>query len=326
MRSLQNKSLPNNKILKIMIQNYIKLQINLFKRNLYAATLLPNYLTLSLLLIIFIGISIILAEKAPLIHTIILFYLLLPLSETNRNDFLKTCFSNKDYKKIRFMENLFLALPFITITIIWGFIFKLILLPFALVFILISYLFSFFSFKIPTNRPIPTPFYKKPFEFIIGFRYTFFLFIILYILAFIAIKIDNFNLGVFSLVSVFLLVFHYYLKHENVFYIWIHSLTPKRFLLEKIKTAVLYTLYLYLPILLLLIVTYPAKILVLMIIILLGYVYLALVIMLKYKSFPNEISIIDTFITLSCFVFPPLLLFVFPYFTKKSIQTLEFYL
>ena len=51
------------------------------------------------------------------------------------------------------------------------------------------------EFQTNFNLTIPTPFSKKPFEFSTGFRRSFFMFPIAYILTFIAIRVDNFNLA-----------------------------------------------------------------------------------------------------------------------------------
>ncbi len=61
------------------------------------------------------------------------------------------------------------------------------------------------------------------------------MFFIAYVLAIIAVKVDNFNLGIFALVLIFLTIFGYYLKPENEYFIWVYNCTPTKFLIEKNK-------------------------------------------------------------------------------------------
>jgi hypothetical protein len=73
---------------------------------------------------------------------------------------------------------------------------------------------------------IPTPFINI-LEFTVGFRTNYFMFFITYFLAIMAIHVDNFNLGIFSLILVFLSCLSYFTNSENEFYVCI--LTPKEF-------------------------------------------------------------------------------------------------
>lgn len=172
---------------------------------------------------------------------------------------------------------------------------------------------------------IPTPFYKKPFEFVVGFRNTFFLIPIAYILCYISISVVNFNLGIFSILLLFFIVLPYYSNLENEFYIWSFHHSAKDFLFEKIKTGLWFTSYLILPIFINLSLFFSAEIELLLTFIILGYAYLICFILAKYATYPSEMNIPQGVLIAFSLLFPPLLMGIIPYFyfkSKKQLNTL----
>ena len=134
--------------------------------------------------------------------------------------------------------------------------------------LLISCVFSIlFVLKSRFNFHLPTPFYKYPFEFTIGFRTNFILYIFAYFLTIMSIVVSNFNLGIFSLIATIIGCTTYFTYSENKFYIWIHSLNPKEFLYAKSKMIVLYTTILCSPILISLSIQFYNKIDIILIIV-----------------------------------------------------------
>jgi len=237
------------------------------------------------------------------------------------------------------LENLIIALPFVIFLIYEQQFYPTIFL------VLITVLVALSKFKISYNITIPTPFYKKPFEFTVGFRNTFFLFFIAYGFSIFTVTADNFNLGIFALMLIFLTVSGYYLKPENEYFVWSFGLTPVKFLIEKIKFAFLFTFYLSFPVLIFLgifnfenqdalfQITYLGKytfdydnIAALLLVTLVGFLLLATVILAKYSVYPNEIGLLEAMMTMWCFMFPPLVIVVIPFFAKKSINRLNFFL
>ena len=301
-----------------------------------------DYLFALLILLLFVGLSMSLFYKttfAPYLYVLISLYLTSNLSEIKRNDFLKICFGNERYIKLRILENLIIALPFVIFLIYEQQFYPTVFL------VAITVLLALSKFKITYNITIPTPFYNKPFEFTVGFRNTFFLFFIAYGLAIIAVVVDNFNLGIFALILIFLTVSSFYLKPENEYFVWSYSLTPAKFLIQKIKTAFLFTFYLSFPVLILLSIfnlenhdallqitylgnyTYDFEnIVALLIVTFVGFLLLATVILAKYSVYPKEIDLLEVMMTIWCFMFPPLLIVVIPFFAEKSIRKLKFYL
>ena len=283
-----------------------------------------GYLLALFMLLIFIGLSMLMLFSKPTyvsyIYALVPLFFTSKLSEIKRNDFLKICFGNGRYKKIRMLENLIIALPFVIFLIGKQQFYLTIFL------ITITILMALFNFKTSYNVTIPTPFYKKPFEFTIGFRNTFFMFFIAYGLAVIAVAVDNFNLGIFSLMLIFLTILTYYFQPENEYYVWSYCLTPAKFLIEKIKIAFLFSLYLCLPILFLLSIFYFEHIGILFFCILLEYLYLTTLILTKYSAYLNEMDLVQTIIIVICITFPPMLIVVIPFFASKSVNKLKKFL
>lgn len=238
------------------------------------------------------------------------------LSETRRNEFLQQCFTSERYRKIRLMENLWVCLPFLVVFMIE----KHYILGSLL--LILSILLGLFKFKIQSVLRVPTPFGRNPYEFIIGFRKTVVVLGIAWLLAGIAVAVDNFNLGLFAVIMIFILAISYYPKPEPGFYIWIFAMSPQKFLFQKVKTAFSQVSLLLLPVLLLIIPVYPEKITSLLIVLLTAYAFLAGVILAKYAAWPHEMNIITAILMAICLYFPPLLLLLIPYFYVQSINHL----
>lgn len=234
-----------------------------------------------------------------------------------RNDFLKNSFRLLNYKKIRVIENSLFVTPFVLFLLYQHqFLFSLIL-------IFLSIILSFFNKVNAFNFAIPTPFYRYPFEFIVGFRNTFYVFIMSYTLTIIAVSVDNFNLGIFGLIVSFLTCMSYYSMVEPIFYVWNYSCNPKIFLLKKIEIILLYCLLISLPILILLIVFYPENWWIILIFEVLGLLIVIINMLGKYAYFPSEINIIQALAIIFCVLLPPLMLVVIPYFFTKSSNNLK---
>ena len=282
-----------------------------------------GYLLALLILLVFVGLSMFIFHKttfAPYTYVFISLYFTSKLSEIRRNDFLKICFGNEEYRKLRILENLIVALPFVIFLIYKQQIYPV----FAL--IALTALIAFLTLKTTYSITIPTPFYKKPFEFTVGFRNSFFMFPIAYGFAIIAVVVDNFNLGMFSLILVFLTILTYYLKPENEYFVWSYSFTPAKFLIEKIKTAFLFSFYLCSPIFILLSIFFE-NFGIMFLFTLLGYVYLTILVFLKYSAYPNEIGVLHSLILVACFLFPlPMLVVVIPFSAVKSVNNLKEFL
>lgn len=301
------------------MRQYIILQFKILNRQMADFGINPavGYV---IVLAAFIGFSLLLFTKiefAEYIYIVAGLSLLARLSETRRNHFLKTCFPGKGYYKIRIFENTVVVAPFAIFLA-----YKLLFIH-ALTLIVLAALLALFTFSGRSGFTIPTPFGKKPFEFTVGFRNAIFVFILAYFLVFMSVWVENYNLGIFSLVLVFLVCITFYFNPENEFYVWIFNLSPGKFLVKKILTALLYSTMISLPVAMALMVFYPGEILVTGGFLLAGYLYLATIVLAKYSSFPHQVNL-PQFIILAVSVwFPPLLIAVIPFFFRQSVKRLN---
>lgn len=268
----------------------------------------------------FIGLSIYLFNKTEFaVYVYLLFALTLigKLSETRRTEFLKICFGDTQLKKIRITENLICSIPF------FAFLLYKQLFLFAGLLLVLTTILALVNFRTTLNFTIWTPFSKRPFEFTTGFRNTFYLFIVAYALTFIAVSVNNFNLGVFAMLLVFATTLSYYTKPENEYYVWTYNQSPRQFLLSKIKTAILFSFSLAFPIALALSIIFYQNIGLILLFILVGWAFLTAIIVTKYSAYPDEMTIPQGILLAICLWFPPILLVLIPYLFQKSENQLS---
>lgn len=298
---------------------YFELQFKMANRRLKDTGFAP-LLAYIILTLGFVALSIFLFAKtefAQYAYMLAALTLIGKLSETRRTEFLKICFGNTKLKQIRVAENFICALPFLIFLLYQQLIFT------ALLLAVLTTILALVNFSTTLNFTLWTPFSKRPFEFTIGFRNTFYLIFIAYALTIIAVSVHNFNLGVFSLLLVLATTLSYYNKPENEYYVWIHNLNAQKFLFSKIKTAMLFSASLALPIAITLAIFYPQNIGILALFFLVGCLLLIGVIVGKYAAYPDEMNIVQGVLLALCLWFPPMLVVLIPYFFKKSENRLS---
>ncbi len=234
-----------------------------------------------------------------------------------RNDFIKSCYLRSTYLKIRLIENALIATPFLIFLL-----FKHCYLAAGLLAIGVV-VSAFINFAQNLHYALPTPFYKIPFEFILGFRSTFLLVFFAYFLTLMSIKVDNFNLGIFSILLVFLISLSFYANPEDKFYVWVYSFSPKQFLLHKVKTALIHATILCLPATVSLLAFYLDYWWVILAVQGLGCLYLSCLVLAKYLNFPHQLNLPQSIIIGLALSFPPLLLGIIPFFYTKSVKKLK---
>ncbi len=268
----------------------------------------------------FIGISMKLFEKtqfAEYIYIVLALSLVIKLNEISRNDFLKLCYSKTEYIKIRIVENLIVSILFITFLL-----FQEKYLSPILLFISVC-LFSLIDLKNKSSFTLPTPFYKYPFEFTVGFRSNFFIYFLAYFLTFMSISVDNFNLGIFSLILTLLSCLNYYTNSEDEFYVWVFSLTPKEFIRYKLINIIQYSTILCLPIIIGLSLFFYTKIDLILGFQFLGYLFIFTTMLAKYSVFPEKLNIRFGIVFALTLWLPPLLLLIIPYLYIQSMKKLK---
>ncbi|CAM3847226.1 MULTISPECIES: ABC transporter permease [Flavobacterium] len=251
------------------------------------------------------------------------FYLFLGLSlifqlgEKKKNDFLKFTFSKTDYFKIRIAENSLILIPFI-----FFLIYKEYFITAFLLFVL-GFILALMTYENTFNVSIKTPFFKHPFEFCIGFRKTFSVFILAYFLTFMSIRAENLNLGFFSILMVQFICLNFYTKPESAFYVWIYSMSPKEFIFYKFKIIVLYSTLLCLPIVIALCLFFQNEIITIVGILCLSYFFILTGMLAKYAAYPDAIFIREGVVLAFLVWFPPILVLILPYLYVQSIKKLN---
>jgi hypothetical protein len=298
---------------------YIKLQIRRMKRMLADLGIKP-YLGLFLAIIIFISFSKYLFYKisyAELIYVFIGISTIFKLGERNRNDNLISIFKKKTYYQIRILENSVLAFPFL-VYLLYERSYLMIL-----VLSILSILIAPLNIKQNLNFTIPTPFQRFPFEFIVGFRKAFFLYLFSYFLCFKAIQVGNFNLGLFSLGTVYLISMLFFSKPENSYFVWIYSVNSKTFLLKKIFSSFICSSLIAIPNFVVLLFFFKTNYLLIAGVVIFGLILLISVILAKYSAFPNEMNLHQSLLYGISLWVPPLFLITIPFFYIQSRRSLE---
>lgn len=301
------------------MKKYFTLQFKMFNRQLAEWGIEP-ILAYPLGLFIFILLSLQLFNKTQYADDIYIGIALSQIIKSNdevRNNFLKLTYSTIDYLKLRIIENWFISMPFVIFLVYQeNYSFAILLFVFCVLSVL-------FVLKSKSNFRLPTPFYKYPFEYTIGFRTNFILYIFAYFLTIMSIVVSNFNLGIFSLIVTIMGCATYFTNSETKFYIWIYSLNPKEFLYTKTKMIVLYTTILCLPILISLCIFFYNKIDIILGIQCLGYLFIYITMLAKYSIYPEKLNIRFGIVIALTIWLPPILILIIPYLYIESTKKLK---
>lgn len=301
------------------MKEYFKLQYRLTNRRIKDTGIEP-ILVYVILAFGFFWLSVYLFQKTEFAVYIYLLSVLTftgRLSDARRTEFLKLCFGDTKLKKIRILENLTCSLPFI------AFILYKQLFLYSLLLIVLTTVFALLDFRTKLNFAIWTPFSKRPFEFSTGFRNTFYLIFSAYALTWIAVFVNNFNLGVFSELLVFVTTLSYYTKPEDEYYVWNYSQNPQRFLFGKISTAILFSSLLALPVAFVLSVFFYPNIALVLLFFAIGWAFLIAIIVCKYSAYPAEMSLPHGILLALSLWFPPILIILIPYLFLQSEKQLS---
>lgn len=259
-------------------------------------------------------------DYAAWVYALLSLLTLSTLGDTNHNDQLFSIFPKAIYHRIRVVENILIALPFIAYLVFRGHYFI------AMGLGIVSVLLAILHFGIRLAPVIPTPFRKFPFEFTAGFRRTFWLIGLAYFLLAKSIEVDNFNLGLFALALLFFNGMSYYTQPEDEYFVWIYNTNSKSFLHKKLLTAITCISVLTLPLLAGLLLIYPDRWWLILGIQVLGSVLLCTMILAKYSAYPREINLPQAFLFGLSLWFPPMLLVVIPLFYSRSEKQLKAFL
>ncbi len=276
-------------------------------------------IALVLIIIAFLGLSTYLfykTEMAYLVYDLLMISILLRLGNQERNDSLKAIFGKSDYLRIRMLENGCLCFPFF---LYLGY--KQLYLP-ALLLVPIAIGLALIANLPKLQTTIPTPFKRIPFESIIGFRKSAWFLFLIYLLSGKALQVDNYNLGIFSLVVLFFIHMDFYSKPEEKYYCWIFAMGPTAYLGRKIKDGLIASSILTLPVFLAIIICFLGNYWITIAAQLLGYTYLISMILAKYSAFPGRLNIVHSIFYAVSILFPPLLIIIIPIFYIQAKRRL----
>ncbi len=301
------------------MRNYFALQFRMVNRHLSDFGIHPalGYLLMAIIFSGFTAYLFYVSSFASYVYALLALGFSSLLSEAGRTGFLKQHFSKQQFLIIRCVENITVVLPFIVGLLIYQ---EWLL---ALGVLIISAALSYTSIERNLNIVIPTPFYKYPFEFTIGFRKNYPVIILAGFLMVMAVLYDNANLGLFAVALVLLVCLIFYLQSETVYLVWIHALSPPQFLFHKVTLALLYATLLCLPFAAVMLTFFMGHAGYLAVIYILGIIYLVTVVLGKYAFFPAPLNIPQGLLMAFSFWFPPMLLFLLPYFYKRSVRQLK---
>lgn len=304
------------------MRDYFSLQFTILNRQLDEFGIKPviGYIAVALL---FSGFTLYLwyaTSYAPYIYTLTGLSLTGLLADAVKINFIRQHFPKNEFMQIRMAEHFLTISPFLSGLLLheeW---------LMAVVMIASAVMLSVSSFIPSVSMVIPTPFSRYPFEFPIGFRKNLIALLLAGFLLIMAIAYTNANLGLFACALVMLLCLTFYMSAEPSYLVWIYNRHPSDFLLLKIRNALLSVTLLLLPFAITLMIVFPSHSLHLMIIYILGLLYLITAILGKYAFYPSAMNLPQGFVMALSFWFPPLLLFLIPYFYRRSLLKLQPYL
>lgn len=274
------------------------------------AFLIPTFLVLSKL--VFWK-----TELAEWIYLCIALSLVFKLCSSHRGEQLSLIFQKKDFLQVRFVEHLLAAIPFVIYLIYesrW---------LVSGILLLGSLLLVFYPKKFGISRVIPTPFKKMPFEFIVGFRKTFLLFLLDLFVLVKAIQVDNFYLALFCLAACFLIFCSYYFEPEKKYFVWMFDMNVNQFLKHKIKFGIISSLILTIPFAIALLIFYPAEWFLILAVEVIGLIVVLTIVLAKYSAFPGQMNLPQTILFVLSLFFPFLLVFAIPIFYTQAKRRLS---
>ncbi|MFT5336200.1 MAG: hypothetical protein ACJAY8_000541 [Sphingobacteriales bacterium] len=304
------------------MKQYFHLQHKMLNRQIqdFGVPVVAAYIVVPVIFVLLSHFIFLKTEFAPYFFGALALGFVLRFGAEKRNDFLRTIFKRDLYFKLRMLENAISVFPFL-VYLGWRGNYSV-----AIVVMLLALVLARFSINSNFSLVLPTPFAKKPFEFVVGFRKTFLLLLGAYVFTIVAVYVDNFGLGVFAQLVIGLVVISFYSKPENEYFVWSYSLSVKSFLRLKIRACLINFTVLSAPVILTLAVFYMEDMGLIIAFYLLSLLYLIAFVLAKYSGFPAEMSLGQGLMLGFCFVFPPLLLIVIPLFYSQSLKKLNAYL
>lgn len=170
---------------------------------------------------------------------------------------------------------------------------------------------------------IPSPFSRRPFEFTAGFRQSFWVWILSALILIIAIYVENENLGLFAIALPFLAIISYYSRPEEKEFVWIHGMSPRKFLLHKAAICFRYSFGSTVLLALIHLMAFPAQAHLAAGVFISGLLISQVAMLSKYAVFPSSFNLLQGITVTMTFFFPPLSLLIIPMLYLRSIRSLK---
>ncbi|MEM8897660.1 MAG: hypothetical protein AAGC85_06125 [Bacteroidota bacterium] len=298
---------------------YLSLQFLVLRRKVQSIGFSPIVAYVGITLIAVIC-SILILDKfhfAGWIYACLSLFLIGKLSSKARNSFLKLQFPSSSYYVLRVVENMLAAIfPLVMLGLFYQ--------VFPAVFLLIGMIgLAFIRFDSGISLNFPTPFFKHPYEFIVGFRQYIWLILASYFLAYQGVRVENFTLIVIAYFFLILSIPNFLSEIEKPFHVWIYDKNPRAFLLYKLWIGLIYSSFLSLPLGLVTTLSFTDQLLTLFCLQMIIYLNLASVILVKYARFPQKADVFFSIMVGLGMAFPPFLLFIYFYFGPKAFKNLS---
>jgi hypothetical protein len=242
-----------------------------------------------------------------------------PRSKMHHN-FLEANLGKLNIILIRITRNLLISIPLVILFLVFH--------KWQQIIALLVFAILFSNFRAPQLNyfAIPTPYRKFSFEFIIGFRRFFWIWLILPPAVWVGSAYDNYSIALVALSIVMIIQIQFYNVQEPVWYIWNESKTPSEFLFHKFKIGTICsTIANTIPVFFVGAIL-PESIWMVAALFMLALVMTIFSILSKYAWIPNQISTLQGILFACNLFFPPLLLFTIPYLYKKAENNLKNYL
>jgi hypothetical protein len=138
----------------------------------------------------------------------------------------------------------------------------------------------------------------------------------------VSIAVGNGELGVLTILMAFYICLNYYNMLESDYWVWSHSLTPRQFLHQKIRYAIIQSSWLVLPIGLPMVIVFSPYWAVIALFWCLGYVFLAFAIIQKYTVFPEAVNVGHALLMVICIMFFPIVFIILPMLYVRALKNL----
>ena len=256
---------------------------------------------------------------------IISFLILERTNQKERIEFLRNLFIIKNkYIQLRFIENSIVLFPISLLAVITGLFW---IIPIIL-FLGTAYAFLPKGLTISSNKALPTPFGKYPFEMIRYWRIYFPAIIVAVFLFGMGIISQNPNLSLFGIALIPLLCTNHLEYVEPIEILWNYNMKPSKFLWHKIKRITLQNYLLMLPLSLILLSTNYSiyTLFIILTVYVATFLLITLILLMKYSIYPRKIGLLEGIVFALTALFIPLIFGLYPYYYKKALDKLNEYL